>query len=394
MTANRFPKLTLWRAITLAIFIAGAFATYLRFVQGLHASTNLSDRMPWGMWVGFGTLCGVGLSAGAFALSGAVYVLGMERYRPIVRTAVLIGFLGYVSVMFGYMYEIGLPWRFWHILIYWNHASMLFDVAICVMTYTTVLTLEFCPALIEKIPWQKPRELVLHWHHRVTVGVVMAGVLLSSMHQSFLGGLFLISPGKLYPLWYTHNIHALFFLSAIAAGLAMTIVALYLSMRSLGARIEYGILRELARVISLLLVVYVFFRGLDLLSHGGAHYLFLPVRETGYFWLEVILLAIAPVLLLQFEKVLNTPVYLYWTCCLVVAGFVINRLNVCITGFERSMNVFYTPKWSELASTLLLVAGCVIAFRYAVLYLDILPRTIRVMKPQRWLANGGEAAQA
>ena len=98
----------------------------------------------------------------------------------------------------------------------------------------------------------------------------------------------------------------------------MTIVALYLSMRSLGARIEYGILRELARVISLLLVVYVFFRGLDLLSHGGAPYLFLPVRETGYFWLEVILLAIAPVLLLQFEKVLNTPVYLYWTCCLVV----------------------------------------------------------------------------
>ncbi len=394
MTANRFPKLTLWRAITLVIFIAGAGATYLRFVRGLHASTNLSDQMPWGMWVGFGTLCGVGLSAGAFALSGAVYLLGMERYRPIVRAAVLIGFLGYVSVMFGYMYEIGLPWRFWHIFIYWNHASMLFDVAMCVMTYTTVLTLEFCPALIEKIPWQKPRELVLHWHHRVTVGVVMAGVLLSSMHQSFLGGLFLLSPGKLYPLWYTHNIHALFFLSAIAAGLAMTIIALYLSMRSLGARIDYSILRELARVISLLLLVYVFFRGLDLLSHGGAHYLLLPVRETGYFWLELVLLAIAPIVLLQFEKVLNTPMYLYWTCCLVVAGFVINRLNVCITGFERSMNVFYTPKWSELASTLLLVAGCVIAFRYAVLYLDILPRTAHIMKPKRWLADGGAVARA
>lgn len=394
MSETKLPKLTLWRAITLVIFAAGAYATYLRFVQGLHASTNLSDRMPWGMWVGFGTLCGVGLSAGAFALSGAVYVLGMERYRPIVRAAVLIGFLGYVSVMFGYMYEIGLPWRFWHIFIYWNHMSMLFDVAMCVMTYTTVLTLEFCPAVIEKIPWQKPRELVLHWHHRVTVGVVMAGVLLSSMHQSFLGGLFLLSPGKLYPLWYTHNIHALFFLSAIAAGLAMTIVALYLSMRSLGARVDYGILRELARVISLLLIVYIFFRGLDLLSHGGAHYLFLPVRETGYFWLEVMLLAVVPFILLQFNKVLNTPMYLYWTCCMVVAGFVVNRLNVCITGFERSMNVFYTPKWSELASTLLLVAGCVIAFRYAVLYLDILPRAARVMKPTRWLANGGAAAQA
>jgi Ni/Fe-hydrogenase subunit HybB-like protein len=392
--AINIPKLTVWRAITLLIFVAGMYATYLRFFHGLHASTNLSDQMPWGMWVGFGTLCGVGLSAGAFALSGAVYVLGMERYRPIVRTAVLIGFLGYVSVMFGYMYEIGLPWRFWHILIYWNHASMLFDVALCVMTYTTVLTLEFCPALIEKIPWQHTRDLVLHWHHRVTVGVVMAGVLLSSMHQSFLGGLFLISPGKLYPLWYTRNIHALFFLSAIAAGLAMTIIALYLSMRSLDARIDYSILRELGRVVSLLLVVYVIFRGLDLGSRGGAHYLFLPVRETGYFWLEMALLAIIPLVLLQIEKVLNTPMYLYWTCCSVVAGFVINRLNVCITGFERSMHTFYTPKWSEISSTLLLVAGCVIAFRYAVIHLDIMPRIIRVTKPARWLANGGVAARA
>jgi len=235
---------------------------------------------------------------------------------------------------------------------------------------------------------------VLHWHHRVTVGVVMAGVLLSSMHQSFLGGLFLISPGKLYPLWYTHNIHALFFLSAIAGGLAMTVIALYLSMRSLDARIEYRILQELGRVISLLLVVYVFFRGLDLLSTGGAHYLFKPVRETGFFWLEVVLLAIAPLILLQFKRVLNTPIYLYWTCCMVVVGFVINRLNVCITGFERSMNVLYTPKWSEVASTLLLLAGCVIAFRFAVLYLDIMPRVVRVMKPSRWLANGGVPAQA
>src|ERR1035437_3010524 len=99
MRATKVTKLTLWRAITLIIFAAGGYDTYLRFVQGLHASTNLSDRMPCGMSVGFGTLCGVGLSAGAFALSGAVYVLGMERYRPIVRTAVLIGFLGYVSVM-------------------------------------------------------------------------------------------------------------------------------------------------------------------------------------------------------------------------------------------------------------------------------------------------------
>ncbi len=233
MIARIKSEITLWRVIVAIIFVTGLYATYIRFFEGFRASTNLSDQMPWGLWVGLGTLCGIGLSAAGFGISAAVYLLGMERYRPILRASILISFLGYLTVCVGYLYEIGLPWRFWHPIVMWNHRSVLFDVCICIMTYTTVLTFEFAPAVIEKLPWKAFRETVLRFHHKILIGVVLAGVLLSSMHQSYLGGLFLIARGKVHPLWYSQYMHALFYLSAIPAGLALTVMAIYLCMRSL-----------------------------------------------------------------------------------------------------------------------------------------------------------------
>src|SRR5271165_437876 len=186
MTPRIKEQITLWRVIVGIILVTGLYATYVRFFEGFGASTNLTDQMPWGLWVGLGTLCGIGLSAAGFGISAAVYLLGMERYRPILRASILISFLGYCTVMVGYLYEIGLPWRFWHPIVMWNSRSVLFDVCVCIMTYFTVLTFEFAPALIEKLPSTGLREKILRYHHKILIGVVLAGVLLSSMHQSFL----------------------------------------------------------------------------------------------------------------------------------------------------------------------------------------------------------------
>src|SRR5208283_3064434 len=169
MVARIKSALTLWRVIVAIIFGAGIYATYVRFLVGFRASTNLSDQMPWGLWVGLGTLCGIGLSAAGFGISAAVYLLGMERYRPILRASILISLVGY-------LYEIGLPWRFWHPIVMWNSRSVLFDVCVCIMTYFTVLTFEFAPAVIEKLPWKGLRESILRYHHRILTGVVLAGV--------------------------------------------------------------------------------------------------------------------------------------------------------------------------------------------------------------------------
>ncbi len=382
-------KITWWRGIVGFIFAAGLYATYARFAWGLGRATNLTDAQPWGLWVGMGTLCGVGLSAGGFAIAAAVYLLGFERYRPVLRTAVLVSFLGYLSVIAGMMYELGLPWRIWHPIFMWNRHSMLFEISWCVMMYTTVLALEFSPALVEKIPWQGLRNWYLKWHHEVLIALVMVGVVLSSLHQSFLGGLYLITKGKLDPLWYSASLPTMFYLSAIPAGLAVTIMAMYLSIRSLKADVDPAVLSEVSRLIAPLLALYAMFRFVDLMTHNAMPYMFRWREESWSFWLEIGLFVIGPLVLLSREKIRNNPQTLYWTCAMVVAGFMTNRLNVSITGLQATSGVYYIPKWTEFASTLMILAAVVMAFRYAVIYLDILPK---VAARPRWTV--GTVAQA
>jgi Ni/Fe-hydrogenase subunit HybB-like protein len=370
------PKITLWRTLVIAIFAVGLYAAWVRFFEGFAASTNLTNTVPWGLWVGLNTLCGVGLSASGFAIAAAVYILGFERYRPVLRAAILMAFLGYSTVVVGMLFELGLPWRIWHPILYWNRASVLFEVAWCVMLYTTVLALEFSPQLFEKLllRWPRLRGWYLGWHHRILIGLVLVGVLLSSLHQSYLGGLYLIMKDKLYPLWYSPQMHNLFFLSAIPAGVALLIMVMYLSVRSLGARVEYRVVEELSRLMLLLLSFYGLFRAVDLVVRGQVHYLWQPRAEVGMFWLEIALFLMLPILLLMSPEVRANPVKLYWTSALVVMGFISNRINVAVTALDASSGVTYVPKWSEFALSLLTITAAVVAFRYAVLYLDVFPR--------------------
>jgi Ni/Fe-hydrogenase subunit HybB-like protein len=387
-TVAAFPKISFWRTVVAIIFAAGIYSMYARFALGFQVATNLTDPQPWGLWVGLGTLCGVGLSAGGFAIAASVYLLGLERYRPILRTSVLISFLGYCTVCAGMMYELGLPWRIWHPIVMWNRHSVLFEVSWCVMLYTTVLALEFSPALLEKLPWPRVRETYLRWHHSILIALVLAGTLLSSMHQSFLGGLYLITKGRLYPLWYSPYLTTMFYLSAIPAGLAVTIMAIYLCVRSLNARVDMNILSDVSRVIAPLLAMYGIFRAVDLINRDALRYLWMWREETLLFWAEIALLVIAPVILLNMEKVRNTPIYLYWTSAIIVAGFMTNRLNVSITALQASSAVYYVPRWTEFAASLATITAAAVAFRYAVIYLDILPKN---PPPQRWMVPSAPA---
>ena len=297
--------------------------------------------------------------------------------------AVLISFLGYCTVCVGMLYELGIPWRIWHPIVMWNRHSVLFEVSWCVMLYTTVLALEFSPALLEKLPWPRVRELYLQWHHSILIALVMAGTLLSSMHQSFLGGLYLITKGRLDPLWYTPYLTTMFYLSAIPAGLAVTIMAIYLCVRSLNARVDMAILSDVSRVIAPLLAMYGIFRAVDLISRGATPYLWMWREETLLFWLEIALLVVVPLVLLNRENVRNNPMHLYWTCAIIVMGFITNRLKVSITALQASSAFYYVPKWTEFAASLATITAAVAAFRYAVTYLDILPKN---PPRQRWMA--------
>ena len=184
----------MWRAIFAAIMLSGLYATYLRVMYGLGGSTNLSDKFPWGIWIGFDVMCGVGLAAGGFTLVAMVHIFNIEAYKPVLRPAILTAFLGYTLVVVGLLFDLGRPDRLWHPLVMWNPHSVMFEVAWCVTLYSTVLFLEFLPMVFEKFGWHKP----LEWIHRISVPLMILGVLLSTLHQSSLGTLFLIVPSKLY----------------------------------------------------------------------------------------------------------------------------------------------------------------------------------------------------
>jgi Ni/Fe-hydrogenase subunit HybB-like protein len=362
----RVPKITVWRVIFAAIMLSGLYAVYLRLVYGLGGSTNLSDKFPWGLWISFDVMCGVGLAAGGFTLVAIVHIFNIEKYKPVLRPAVLTAFLGYVLVVIGLMFDLGRPDRLWHPLVMWNPHSVMFEVAWCVTLYTTVLFLEFLPVVFEKFGWHKPTE----WIHRISVPLMILGVLLSTLHQSSLGTLFLIVPSKLYPLWYSPLLPLMFYISAIAAGLAMTIFESWHSSRTFGRALELPLLASMARVLAVIMSVYLWIRFLDLFHRDAIGLLSRNRIETYLFALEILLMLVPTVLLYQ-SRIRMRPGALYACAVMVVFGFIANRLNVGTTGLEAGSGTHYVPKWSEVAVTLSLVAAGFAIFRFVAGYFPI-----------------------
>ena len=358
---------------------AGLYATVVRFTQGLGRSTNLSDQFPWGIWVGFDVLCGVMLAAGGFTLTAAVHILNIKRLHPIIRPTILTAFLGYLLVCVALMFDLGRPYNIWHPLIMRNPHSVMFEVAYCVMLYTTVLSLEFAPIVLERFNLQKPLKII----RGVLIPLVIGGVILSTLHQSSLGTLYLIMPEKLHPFWYSPLLPVFFFISAIAVGLAMTIFESYMSAKHFGRQLELPILQELGRVLVVVLSVYGVLRFEDLLHRGVLWLAFKPGYEMYLFWLEIALALIAPLILLSLRKVRSTAGGLYVAAVLVVLGFITNRLNVSITGLESAAGLHYIPKWTEVAVTGAIIAAGFALFGLAAKYLPIFPSEEEHAAPQK-----------
>ena len=358
----------LWTYLFLLIMAAGAVVTVLRFWKGLGAVTNLSDRFPWGLWVGFDVLCGVALAAGGFTITTAVYVFNLKRFHPIVRPTIITAFLGYTLVGVGLMYDLGKPWNIWHATIMWNPRSPMFEVAWCVMLYLTVLSLEVSGMVFERLGWKRAAAV----QHALLVPLVIAGAIISTLHQSSLGTFYLIMPAKLHPLWYTPWLPVMFWLSAVCGGLAMIVVESRLSHRALGRGLDMPLLQSIGRALLAALGVYGTARLLDMANRGVLAQILGGGREALFLQLELAIGVILPMALLSFSGVRRNSGRLYGAALLVVAGVIVNRINVSITGLEGSQGARYAPSPAEGIVTLMLVAVGVAAFALAVRFLPVM----------------------
>ncbi len=363
-------RLGFWRTVFVVVIAGLVWVTWLRFSRGLGATTNLSDQFPWGLWIGLDVLCGVGLAAGAFTLTATVHIFNLRRFEPIVRPALLTGFLGYMFVIVGLMFDLGQPWRIWHALVFWNPHSVMFEVAWCVMLYTMVLALEFSPIVFERLRMERPRRIL----QIISTPLVIAGVILSTLHQSSLGSLYLIVPSKLHALWYTPLLPLLFFISAIAGGIGMVILESYLSERAFGRHLEMHLLEPLARTMVVVLGLYGLLRLQGIVKGGALAGFMRPGYEEWMFLIEIGLGVILPMALLAQSRVRSNPKWLVLAAFLAVLGFVMNRLNVSVTGMEGAAGVRYLPSWMEITVSIGLVALGMAAFAVAVRFLPIFDR--------------------
>jgi len=378
-------KLTFWRAILAAVLILGACATYIRFFKGLGASTNLSDAFPWGLWVGFDVMCGVMLAAGGFTLTATVYLFNIKKFKPIVRPTVLTAFLGYLLVCVGLFFDLGRGYRIWHPLVMWNPHSVMFEVAWCVTLYTTVLSLEFAGVLFERFKLERAVRI----QHAIIIPLVIAGVVLSTLHQSSLGSLYLILPNKLHPFWYTPILPVLFFLSAVCVGLAMTIFESSMSAKHFGKQLELPLIKGLGRTLLVMLSIYTVVRFQDLFHRDALRLLARGGWETGLFILEMFTASLIPLALLLIPKVRENPKGLYLSAVICLLGFVTNRMNVAVTGLESAAGQQYFPKWTEIVVTLAIIGVGFLIFALAVKYLPIFrlePAPAAVEEPETMAA--------
>lgn len=372
-------KQTIWtpfNIITGAILLMGLVLTVIRFTGGLGAVTNLDHNNPWGLWIGFDLLCGVALAAGGYITSAACYLFGLKRYHSAVRPAILTAFLGYALVVLALTYDVGRPWRLpYPIFFSQGTSSLLFEVALCVMLYLSVLFLEIVPAAFEWLGLKRARNLVA----RLVLALTIFGVILSTMHQSSLGALYLIAPSKLHPLWYSTYLAVFFFISSMFAGLSMVIFESTFAHRFLHHKMDEehlaqsdGVAFGFAKAAAFIMMGYVFIQLIGLaidndwghLSTGwGAWYL---VELIGFVALPAFVYAIA-----VREKRMRL---IRWTAVWTVSGIILNRLNVSLLAFNWQLPAEqrYFPSWMEIGTTLFIVTLGVVAYRFIATRMPIL----------------------
>ncbi len=367
--------LTPFNVISGIIILVGLVLTVLRFTKGIGAVTNLDDNNPWGLWIGFDLLCGVTLAAGGYVTSAACYIFGLKRYHSAVRPAILTAFLGYALVVFALHYDVGRPWRLpYPIFFSPGTTSLLYEVGLCVFLYLTVLFIEYSPAALEWLGLKKIRNIIV----RMTLVLTIFGVILSTLHQSSLGALFMIAPSKLHPLWYSGYLPVYFFISSIFAGLSMVIFEGSLAHRYMHHKMDETYLAEstgvalgFAKAAAFIMMGYVCIKVIGLAIDNNWHYL--ATGWGAWFLVELIGFVALPAFAYALAARERNLRLARWAAVWSILGLVLNRLNISLVAFNWHLPSAqrYFPSWMEIAISIFIVTVGVVVYRFITTHMPI-----------------------
>jgi Ni/Fe-hydrogenase subunit HybB-like protein len=370
--------LTPFNVITVPIMLLGAVLLVIRFTHGLGSITNLSQDYPWGLWIGFDVITGVAFAGGAYVITFMVYILGLEKYHPIVRVTVLNGFLAYVFYAGALLLDLGRPWNVINPIIgnSFGVSSVLFLVAWHFLLYMIAEFIEFSPAIAEWLGLRRIRKIL----SAMTLGAVIIGITLSTLHQSGLGALYMMAKGKIHPLWYSEFIPVLFFVSSIFAGLSMVVFEGSITHRvfasRLGPRLRTShdqIVYGLARVCAATMFVYLFLKVLAFVH--GRHWAYIDSGMGAWFLVEIIGFVLLPCFLFVSALSNRSASLVRTAAVLALIGILLNRLNISIIAFKWDAAVRYYPTWMEIVVTLAVIAAEIWVFRWFINRMPVLGRS-------------------
>ncbi len=387
----RHGLLTPGAFVLFGIMLAGLLAGLYRFVFGLGAATNLTNQYPWGLWIGIDVASGVALAAGGFTSAAVAHIFHRRKYEVLVRPALLTAMLGYTFAVIGLLADLGRFYNIWHPMLpgMWQGNSVLFEVAMCVTIYLNVLYIEFLPVVCERFigrvalpgplaAFNKIVDRLLRAADatlsKLMLVFIVAGIMLSCMHQSSLGSLLLIAPYKVHPLWYTPVLPLMFLLSAFAAGFAMVVFESLLASWTFRRRPETRVLFDYSRFVAVFLGIYGAAKMTDLLVREEAGAVFAGTLEGNMFLLEMCGGVLLPFVLLLFAEIRRSPLGLLAASGLVVLGVLVNRINVFLVAFRPPYaEGRYFPSIPEILVTAGLIAALVLAYRVCVTVFPVLP---------------------
>lgn len=401
----KVPYFTTGTKIVFGIMVLGLASYLYRLIAGIGAVTNLDDQYPWGIWIAIDVASGVALAAGGFTTAALADIFHKERYHVIVRPALLTAMLGYTFVVIGLLADLGRYYNVWHPMLpsMWQGNSVLFEVGMCVMVYLTVLYIEFLPIVAERFknrvnlpgPLAGLNKLVNSWLivcekylGRFISLFIIAGVVLSCLHQSSLGTLMVIAPTKMHPLWYTPISPLLFLLSAIAVGFPMVIFESILASRSFKMKPETPVLASIAQYTPVLLGVYLAIKIGDLTIREAWPYVFEGSVQSFMYIIELLIGVVAPIVLLAQKRVRHSVSGLFVSASMVILGVALNRINVFLVAYKPLYPTkTYYPSIFEIAVTVGLICALVLVYRFVVLNFPVItgheetPQTVRATEP-------------
>ncbi len=366
---------TVFNIISLPIMLAGAVLVVIRFAKGLGAVTNLSQETPWGFWIGFDVVTGVAFAGGAYVITFMVYIMKAEKYHPIVRATVLNGLLAYMFYAGALMLDLGRPWKIINPIIgnSFGYNSILFLVAWHFMLYMFAEFIEFSPVIAEWLGLRRVRKILAG----LTLGTVIFGVTLSTLHQSGLGALFLLAKSKIHPLWYTEFLPILFLVSSVFAGLSMIIFEGSISHRVFADQIDpkrHGsfdeIILGLGKGATVAMFLYFFFKVLIFVH--GKHWSYIGDPWFWWYMVEVIGFVLVPCMLFARAVTTRKVTLVKIASVATLVGIILNRLNVSIIAFNwQSANPYY-PSTAEIVITLMVIFTEIWVFRWIVNRMPVL----------------------